>query len=77
MVFAPNELTVVSPPHRGLDMPSSPRIPFDANFREPAPTRARGRRCPDPRKLSMLDSPEVDDVDAAVDAPEASGEASD
>jgi hypothetical protein len=74
MVFAPNELTVVSA-FIGLDMPSSPRIPFDANI-EPVPTRVVGV-VPRPKKLSMLDSPEVDDVDAAVDALEASGEASD
>jgi hypothetical protein len=68
--FAPNELKVVSPP-TGLDMPSSPRIPFDANG-DPAPTKAVGV-VPRPRKLSMLDSPEVDDVDDAVDAAEAAG----
>ena len=70
MVFAPNELTVVSA-FIGLDMPSSLRIPFDANT-EPVPTRVVGV-VPRPKELSMLDSPEVDDVDA----PEASGEASD
>jgi hypothetical protein len=68
--FAPNELKVLSP-LTGLDMPNSPRIPFDANG-EFAPTRAVGG-VPRPRKLSMLDSPEEDDVDAAVDAVEAAG----
>jgi hypothetical protein len=66
--FAPNELKVVSP-LTGLDMPSSPRIPFDANG-EPEPTRAVGV-VPRPRKLSMLESSELDDVDAAVDAVDA------
>jgi hypothetical protein len=53
MVFAPNELMVVSA-LTGLDMPSSPRIPVDENG-EPEPTRAVGV-VPRPRKLRMLDS---------------------
>jgi hypothetical protein len=68
--FAPNELKVLSP-FIGLDMPNSPRIPFEANG-EFAPTRAVGV-VPRPRKLIMLESPEVDDADDAVDAVEVSG----
>jgi hypothetical protein len=78
MLLAPNELMVVSA-FTGLDMPRLFRNPPVANG-EPGPIRAVGL-VPRPRKLRMLDGPEVDDVDAAVDdvdaAVDARGEASD